>query len=233
MRVWASFVAVVLSTAAVAHASGFYGTIRISNDGIPGSGVALSANLVDFLDPAGPPNGQGRVEYVASVDFVQGPVLGSTVLVKDFVPGSFVTSFLTFDAWTGSGYNGTTVPPRWPAWDSLPVGFPPDFINPSGCVPNPSPFCVMDAAGGSIAFFELRGDTSNQLGYWEALFGVRIPQYSAAEVRAMLEGGQTVVSSDWTADIATGPEPATSTVVVMAIGLLILVRRRHKVLGAR
>jgi hypothetical protein len=234
MRTWTSLVAVIVSTAAVAHAASFYGTIRITNDGIPGSGVALSTSLVDFLAPSGPPNGQAIVQLVVSSDNNPGPIPGSAVLVKDFTPGSFVTDFLTFATMSpGPGYNGGSVPPSWPTWDAFrPLG-PPYFVDPTGCAVNPSPFCVMDyPLGGSIAFFELRGSTSGQLGYWEALFGALLPQ-SPAEVIAQLKGGQTLVSNAWTADVTTAPEPATSTALVTSICLLILVRRRFRVPGAR
>src|ERR1035437_6972045 len=113
MRTWTSLVAVIVSTAAVAHAASFYGTIRITNDGIPGSGVALSTSLVDFLAPSGPPNGQAIVQLVVSSDNNPGPIPGSAVLVKDFTPGSFVTDFLTFATMSpGPGYNGGPLPPR-------------------------------------------------------------------------------------------------------------------------
>ena len=233
MRTWISLVAVVNLTAAVAHAASFYGTIRITNDGIPGSGVALSTSLVDFLAPAGPPNGQAIVQSVGSVDNNSGPIPGSAVLVRDFTPGSFVTDFLTFATMSpGPGYNGGSVPPSWPTWDAFrPLG-PPYFVDPTGCAVNPSPFCVMDyPLGGSIAFFELRGNTSGQLGYWEALFGALLPQ-PPAEVTALLAGGQTLVSDTWTADVTTAPEPVTSATLVTSICLLILLRRRFRVLGA-
>ena len=233
MRTWISLVAVVNLAAAVAHAASFYGTIRITNDGMPGSGVALSTSLVDFLAPAGPPNGQAIVQFVGSVDNNPGPIPGSAVLVRDFTPGSFVTDFLTFAGMSpGPGYNGGSVSPRWPAWDGFsPLG-PPFFVDPTGCAMNPSPFCVMDyPLGGSIAFFELRGNTSGQLGYWEALFGALLPQ-SPAEVTALLAGGQTLVSDTWTADVTTAPEPVTSATLLTSICLLILLRRRFRVLGA-
>jgi hypothetical protein len=230
MRTWTSLIAVVILTAAVAHAASFYGTIRITNDGIPGSGVALSTSLVDFLAPAGPPNGQAIVQMVAGGPDT-GPIPGSTVLVKDFTPGSFVTDFLTFATWPGSGYSGGYWPPRVNAYDAFP---PPYFVDPTGCAVNPSPFCVMAfPLGGSIAFFELRGSTFGQLGYWEALFGALLPNQSPTQAIALLEGGQTLVSNAWTADVVTAPEPATSTALVTSICLLILVQRRFRVLGAR
>ena len=73
MRTGTSLIAVVILTASVAHADFFYGFIRITNDGIPGSGIAFSTSLVDFLAPAGPPNGQGIVQNV----LVMGPAWSS------------------------------------------------------------------------------------------------------------------------------------------------------------
>ena len=234
MRTWSSLVAVVVLTAAVAHAASFYGVIQITNDGIPGSGVALSTSLVDFLAPAGPPDRQAIV-WMAGGGPDPGPIPGSTVLVKDFTPGSFVTDFLTFPAWSGPGFNGGNVPPRvpWYPFPPFPPIGPPYFADPTGCAVNPFPYCVMDNqfGSGSVVFFDLAGGTSRQLGGWQALFGAWLPQ-SPADVTALLEGGQTLVSDAWAADVFTSPEPATSTALVTSICLLIIVKRRFRVRGA-
>jgi hypothetical protein len=232
VRTWSSLVAVVVLTAAVAHAASFYGVIRITNDGIPESGVALSTSLIDFLAPAGPPNGQAIVQMSASSDN-NGPIPGSPVLVKDLTPGSFVTGLFTFPTWSAPGFNGGFTNPRWSGWDPFSPFEPPYFVDPTGCTVNPSPFCVMDyPLGGSIVFFELSGSTPGQLGRFDALFGALLPGQSPAQVIALLEGGQTLVSDTWTADVTTSPEPATSTALVTSICLLIVVKRRFRVRGA-
>jgi hypothetical protein len=241
VKIWTSLVAVVIWTAAIAHAASFYGTIRITNDGIPGSGVAFSTSLVDFLAPAGPPNGQAIVLFALG-DPDPGPIPGSTALVKDFTPGSFVTDFVTFAGWSGPGYDGGYRAPDWSAWDpfrppvSPPFGPPfaqPYFADPTGCSVSPFPFCVLanSFGPGSVVLFDLAGpSTSRQLGNWNALFEAWLPQ-SPAEVIATLDGGQTLVSGAWTADVVTSPEPATSATLVTAICLLILARRRFRVLA--
>ena len=78
-------------------------------------------------------------------------------------------------------------------------------------------------------FFDLVGRTSNQLGYWDALFGAVLPQ-SPDDVIARLDRGETLVSTLWAADITTAPEPAP-VMLAIPICLLILVQRRWRVPG--
>lgn len=238
LRTWTSLVAVVILTAAVAHAGGFYGYIQITNDGIPGSGVSLSTSLVDFLAPAGPPNGQAIVQFSSSADN-NAPIPGSAVLVKDLTPGAFVTDFLTIPTWSGPSFNGDWAPPGVLSDRFRPFGpfgppfVPPYLADPRGCAVNPFPFCVMDnqLGPGSIVFFGLSGSTPGQKGYFDALFGAALPQ-SRADAIALLQGGRTLVSNAWTAEVFTAPEPATSTALATSICLLILVKRRFRVRGA-
>ncbi|HTP33145.1 MAG TPA: hypothetical protein VMJ75_13295 [Candidatus Acidoferrales bacterium] len=223
----------ILTAAASAQATSFYGAIRMSNNGIPGSGVSLSTSLIDFFPAIGPPNGQAIVQMVGGVDAGLGPTVGSAVLLKDFVPGSFVTDEFSFATMSpGPGYDGSiSVLSHWPVWDSFSPYGPPFFFGDNypglSCTPNPSPFCVSPyLSGESIAYFFLRGGTTNQLGFWEAIFGAVLPMPSAL-AQADLAAGQTLVSTQWMADVATGSEPGTGVTLIGGLCVILLARLRR------
>ena len=229
MKTRISWVVSVAVTAAVAHAASFYGAIRITNAGIPGSDVVLSTGVIDFQPPVGPTNGQAIVSIVNPGPGPDpGPSTGSTVQVKDLIPGSPVTNFLTSSTWTGPFSNGGFIPPGFFVFPLLPPPPPPFLVGPAGCAPAPFPFCVKDNLGsGSVVFFGLGGAASGQLGFWDASFAAWVPQTST-DVQALLAGGQTVVSPVWFADLFAAPEPATSITIVTSVCLLALVLFRFK-----
>ena len=222
VKTWSSLVTLILLAAADAHAASFYGVIRFTNEAIPGSGVSLSTSLVDFFASPGQPD--AVVQFAASISSDPGPLAGSGVLVKDFVPGSTVTDFLTFDGWPHH-FNGANVsfPPFYlyapPPW------FPPYPTDPGAC-PNVQPaFCVVDSGGGSTVFFSLFGQPVGQRGYWLGSFGALVFE-PADLVKAELDAGQTVVSPLWSADLLAAPEPATSATLITSICLLTVARRK-------
>lgn len=225
MRTCTFMVAVTLFslfTAPVVRAGGFYGVIRFDNNFNPGYGVALSTSLVDFLNPAGP-NGQGIVESAVSADWTPGPTIGSTVQLKDFAPGLFVSDLLMFSTMSpGPGFDGSMAPSGW--WF---IPFDTPFGNPSGCPMGSFPFCVLDSPmGGATAYFTLRGGTSRQAGWWAATFAAWFPTLSATDARAALNGGQTIVAPAWSAEALTMPEPRMWTTLIIPCCLLLLAHRR-------